>query len=83
MTNIFHDRAKFLVQWIEAEGLVRGQVVKTEDDALRLYEHVLTRGPALLEVRKIGSLLRIGNKVCYYKNSANSKDNAIVAIAND
>lgn len=55
MTRV--NEQEFLVTWIEAEGLVRGQATKTKADAQRLYDHLCTTPAPYIEVRKIGPIV--------------------------
>ncbi len=54
------NEQKFLVTWVEANGTIRGQAVKTEDDANRMYDWLTSQEtlPQAAEIRRIGRCLR-------------------------
>lgn len=54
---------KFLVTWVEQEGMTRGQATKTREEAERLFTHLTTNTePQFVEIRRIGSLVRHYNQ---------------------
>jgi hypothetical protein len=61
---------KFLVTCIEAEGLVRGQTVKTAEEAERMFNHFCNKDPTpqYVEVRHISHIASINRRRMSYEN---------------
>jgi len=51
------NEQKFLVTWIQANGEIRGQAVKTKADGERMFHHLKSTDAQYIEVRKIGSVV--------------------------
>ncbi|MDE2019739.1 MAG: hypothetical protein KGJ13_05345 [Patescibacteria group bacterium] len=60
---------KFLVTWIDDDGAIFGQAARDEDNAARMFDHLVNCGHKYVEVRRIGPIAKIGRKFCQYERT--------------
>lgn len=63
-------RVKYLVSWVNKEGVPGGQTAKDAAEANRLFEHLVKQENILVEAREIGRICEYKGMKLYYKNTA-------------
>lgn len=61
-------RVKYLVSWVNKEGIPNGQTAKDAEEAARLFDHLVKQDNILVEAREIGRLCEFKGRKLYHKD---------------